>query len=139
MSSAFKDAIIKAISHEAHAAAKFISFAQLTDDPTLVRDFFAYAREELGHAISLMDYITERFGHVLLPMESEDIGDYDNLHVALIEYLAEEESAIFYYETLAQLSPNEEDKAFFRQIEEEENRHMAYLEAIISKDEEGKA
>lgn len=139
MSQAFVDAIVKSVSHECSAAAQFIALAQAADDPGLMQAFLTYSREELGHALGLMDYLRTRYGHAHFHLKPEVYGPYDDLYLALVEYIAEEESAIFYYESLASLAPDQASKDFFNGIRQEEIRHRDSLRAIIKDYLEGQA
>ena len=52
--------------------------------------------------------------------------------INLIEYVAQEESAIFYYEVLEKLHDDEAVKMLCRQVQQEEQRHFKNITAIVN-------
>lgn len=136
MSQSFIDAIKKSINQECNAAKTFMALAEASDDPNLIASFLSYAQEELSHGVSLLRYLGKELAQDALPLELEYIPPVENLHVSLIEYLAEEEAAIFYYESLARLAPDRKSQDFFMAIRDEEHQHMEFLENLIQEKEE---
>ena len=86
--------------------------------------------EEMGHAqklLSLLETLGEEAGKLELALFQEP-----DLLIDLIEYLAREESAIFYYEVLEKLHEDEAVKILCRQIQQEEQRHYKNITEIVN-------
>ena len=60
-----------------------------------------------------------------------EVKPIDNILIFLIEYLSEEESSIFLYETLYQFTDNEQYKMIFQAIKEQEEIHFAKINELI--------
>lgn len=131
MSDQVFDVLKRGIEDERYAMNAFIRLSSETDSPKLMNQFLKYAKEEMEHVITLVNYCENNFPENKLVIQDQMIPETADIISFLIEYLATEESAIFFYDTLVPLVPNEADKILFRKIGEQEKEHLGYLEAIL--------
>ena len=122
--------IRQGLTDELSAAANYTQIAAEQKDMGLKKQFLNYAMEEMGHAQKLLN-ILEAAGEQAGPLELTLFQEPDLL-IDLIEYLAREESAIFYYEVLEKLHTDEAVKLLCRQIKQEEQRHYKNLSEIVN-------
>ena len=84
---------------EMNAAFQYMGIAGLHGDGELKQAFLSYAADELHHAEKLLTELRQRQGKA--EEFTLQVGEWEDLFAFLIEYMAHEESAIFYYDTLA--------------------------------------
>ena len=86
---------------EMNSAFQYIALAGKHGDVAVKQAFLRYASEELQHAQELLGMLEQQQAEVReIPLTLENL---DDLYLYLIEYMAHEESAIFYYEALEKL------------------------------------
>ena len=116
---------------EMNAAFQYMGIAGLHGDGELKQAFLSYAADELHHAEKLLAELRQRRG------KAEDftlqVGEWEDLFAFLIEYMAHEESAIFYYDTLAVLTDQKELQKLCREIGDEERLHLQQMESLYQK------
>ena len=129
------ETIKQGLSDELEATVNYILIAAGQGDNKLKKAFLNYAMEELGHAqklINLLDLLEVESGKI--PLE---IKECDDVMVTLIEYIAKEESAVFYYEVLNKLHMDLEIQNLCKQIQQEEKRHLNNINEILTKIKSG--
>ena len=89
-----------------------------------------YAQEEVEHAEKLKG-IYQTLSMKAPSYVLREVKPIDNILIFLIEYLSEEESSIFLYETLYQFTDNEQYKMIFQAIKEQEEIHFAKINELI--------
>lgn len=125
------DTLYQGLQDEMNAAYQYIALAGRYGNHEIKQDFLHYAGEELRHAEQLMGMIGELGEPVQhLPVVQEDQED---LYFYLIEYMAKEESAIFYYEALESLVQNPELAMVCRKIRGEEQLHLNQMRTLYQK------
>ena len=116
---------------EMNAAFQYMGIAGLHGDGELKQAFLSYAADELHHAEKLLAELRQRRG------KAEDftlqVGEWEDLYAFLIEYMAHEEAAIFYYDTLAVLTDQKELQKLCREIGDEERLHLQQMESLYQK------
>ena len=122
------DTLYQGITDEMNSAYQYIALAGRYGDGELKQAFLHYAQDELRHADRLMGMLRD-MGEELqhLPVVQEDQED---LYLYLIEYMAKEESAVFYYEALEQLIAQPELQLLCRSMRGEEQMHLNQMRAL---------
>ena len=122
------DTLYQGITDEMNSAYQYIALAGRYGDGELKQAFLHYAQDELRHADKLMGMLRD-MGEELqhLPVVQEDQED---LYLYLIEYMAKEESAVFYYEALEQLIAQPELQLLCRSMRGEEQMHLNQMRAL---------
>ncbi len=125
------DTLYQGITDEMNSAYQYIALAGRYGDGELKQAFLHYAQDELRHADKLMGMLRD-MGEELqhLPVVQEDQED---LYLYLIEYMAKEESAVFYYEALEQLITQPELQLLCRSMRGEEQMHLSQMRALYQK------
>lgn len=124
------ETIRQGLTDELSAAVNYTQVAAEQTNMGLKKQFLNYAMEEMGHAqklLGLLEALGAEAGKLELTLFQEP-----DLLIDLIEYLAREESAIFYYEVLEKLHDDEGVKMLCRQIQQEEQRHFKNITAIVN-------
>ena len=113
---------------EMHAAVQYIAVAGKYGDGAIKEAFLSYAADELKHAQKLMQLL-QTLGADLeaMPMAVEEM---DDLYLYLIEYMAREESAVFYYEALGNLVQDAQLQRMCKEIQGEEQLHLNQIRAL---------
>lgn len=127
--------IRQGLGDELSAAVSYAEIAAGQRQMGLKKAFLNYAMEEMGHAqklLAMLEAMGEEAGNIAL-----DLFEETDLLAALIEYLAREESAIFYYEVLEKLHDDESVQMICRQIKQEEQRHYQNITEIVDKIKSG--
>lgn len=122
--------IRQGLADELSASINYSQIAAEQKDMGLKKAFLNYAMEEMGHAqklLNMLEVMGESAGTLELALFQEP-----DLMIELIEYLAREESAIFYYEVLEKLHDDEAVKILCRQIKQEEQRHYKNITEILN-------
>lgn len=121
---------------EMNSAFQYIALAGKHGSNAVKQDFLHYAMEELQHAqklLALLDQLGNEVGEI--PVGLEEQGD---LYLYLIEYMAKEEAAVFYYEALEKLMPEQEIQRLCKEIQGEEQLHLREMKEIYQHIREGK-
>lgn len=119
------------VADELDAASSFILLSKRIPSPELKILFIEYAQNELMHAELLMKTASElsELDHFVVP-DSATL-DFDDSMTFLVKYLAKEEAAVFYYETLAKMTTDEVLQKLFLDIKKEEENHLKQLTKIV--------
>ncbi len=113
---------------EMNSAFQYIALAGKHGDAAVKRAFLQYAVEELQHAQKLLGLLEQRqipVGEIPLALE-----EMDDLYLYLIEYMAREEAAVFYYEALERLMQQPELERLCREIQGEEQLHLRQIREL---------
>ena len=123
--------LMQGVQDEMNSAYNYIALAGRYGGADLKQAFLNYASEELKHAQKLMKMLQDRDAVV------EDVpvvlDEMDDLYLYLIEYMAREESAVFYYEALSQLMPEPEAQRLCQEMRGEEQMHLNGMRALLQK------
>lgn len=120
---------------EMNSAFQYIALAGKHGDAAIKQDFLHYAADELKHAQKLMELLNQQqaeIGEVAVSLE-----EMDDLYLYLIEYMAKEESAVFYYEALGQLMQEPEVQRLCKEIQGEEQLHLREMKEIFQRVKKG--
>ena len=124
------ETIRQGLADELSAAVNYTQVAAGQTNMGLKKQFLNYAMEEMSHAQKLLSLL-ESWGAEAGKLELSLFQEPDLL-INLIEYVAQEESAIFYYEGLEKLHDDEAVKMLCRQVQQEEQRHFKNITAIVN-------
>lgn len=116
------DVLQSGLQDEMNAAFQYIALAGKYGDSKIKEAFLRYASEELTHARKLLELLQQR--NVPVEQIPVTLDEMDDLYLYLIEYMAREESAIFYYETLEKLVQDPALQNMCREIRGEEQLHL---------------
>ena len=122
------DTLYQGLQDEMNSAYQYIALAVKHGSAEIKQAFLRYAQDELRHADKLMEMLCslgETVQHIPVVQE-----DQEDLYLYLIEYMAKEESAIFYYETLEHLAPQSELQMLCRTIRGEEQMHLHQMRVM---------
>ncbi len=120
--------LMQGVQDEMNSAHNYLALAGKYSDEAIQQDFINYAAEELNHARKLIRLLEDR-GVVVgdIPVTSDEM---DDLYLYLIEYMAREESAIFYYEALEKLVDEPEVQRLCKEIRGEEQLHLRQIREL---------
>lgn len=121
---------------EMNSAFQYIALAGKHGSNAIKQDFLHYATEELQHAqklLALLDKLGNEVGEIPVGLEEQD-----DLYLYLIEYMAKEESAVFYYEALEKLMQEPEVQRLCKEMQGEEQVHLREMKEIYQHIKEGK-
>jgi len=122
------DTLYHGLQDEMNAAYQYIALAGKYGNAEIKQVFLHYAQDELRHAAKLMGIIADLGEPVQhIPVVQDDQED---LYLYLIEYMANEESAIFYYEALESLVQQPELQLLCREMRGEEQMHLHQMRAL---------
>ena len=94
----------------------------------LKQQFLQYAGDELNHAAKILRLMQEND----IKAETIDFSESDEgLREKMIEYIANEESAVFYYDILQKLHPDKEIVELCQRIKSEEELHLRNIKEIF--------
>jgi len=122
------DTLYHGLQDEMNSAYQYIALAGRYGNADLKCAFLKYAQDELRHADKLMEMIRSLdapMQHIPVVQEEQD-----DLYLYLIEYMAKEESAIFYYEALESLIQQPELQLLCREMRGEEQMHLHQIRAL---------
>lgn len=130
-----KDILNRGLADELNAASEYIHFAASFGDLALKERFLQYASDELTHAIKILRLM----GNAKVEAERIDITPTDGeLIEELVEYIAKEEAAVFYYDVLQKLHQDGEVASLCQEIKNEEDRHLRNIKQIFLQAKERK-
>lgn len=122
---------------EMNSAFQYIALAGKHGDINMKQDFLHYAADELKHAQKLMELLHQQQAEISdIPIVLEEM---DDLYLYLIEYMAREESAVFYYEALEKLMQEPEVQRLCKEIQGEEQLHFHEIKEIFQRVKEGRS
>ena len=130
------EVVQKGLQDEMNSAYQYIALASKHGTIAEKKEFLRYASDELQHARKLLDLLDEKqieLGEIPL-----HIPEMEDLYFYLIEYMAKEESAVFYYKALGELLKNPEMKQMCDAIQIEEQRHMQQMREMYQYVKEGR-
>ena len=131
MEKSVADVLIRGIEDELYAAKAFLALTALTDRLDLQQRFIEYSQEESEHALHLLKIYEKISGSTNLQVPVRPLPEITDLYVFLTEYLADEESAIFYYDILIALKHEDMDHALLQKIRDEEKCHFKILTELV--------
>ena len=130
-----KDILNQGLADELNAAAEYIGFAAKFGDLALKERFLQYAADELNHAIKILRLMC----NAKVEPEKIDITPTDGeLIEELVQYIAKEEAAVFYYDVLQKLHQDGEVSSLCQEIKNEEDRHLRNIRQIFLQAKERK-
>ena len=128
------DTLRRGLEDEMNSARKYVALAAKCEDLVLQTEFMSYAADELEHARKLMDFLGKLDAEAgPLDLREQKLDEDPDFFAILVEYIAEEESAVFYYEALEKLATDEAMKRTAREIEEEEKLHYQKIKGIFNR------
>ena len=130
------DILYQGLEDEMNAAYQYTALAGKYGNTEIKQAFLRYAQDELRHADQLLAMIHEIQDTV--PQISLAQEEQDDLYLFLIEYMAKEESAIFYYEALENLVQQPEVQLLCRKIRGEEQLHLNQMRALYQQVKQSK-
>lgn len=122
------DTLYHGLQDELNSAYQYIALAGQYGTGEIKQAFLRYAQDELRHADRLLGMIGdlgESVQHIPVIQEEQE-----DLYLYLIEYMAKEESAIFYYEALENLVQLPELQLLCREMRGEEQMHLHQMRAL---------
>lgn len=121
---------------EMNSAFQYIALAGKHGDVAIKQDFLRYAADELRHAQKLIELLEAQQAEIgEIPVVLEEM---DDLYLYLIEYMAKEESAVFYYEALERLMQEPDVQRLCKEIQGEEQLHLRQMKEIYQRVKEGR-
>ena len=130
-----KDILNQGLADELNAAAEYIGFAASFGDIALKERFLQYASDELNHALKILRLMqnakVEPEKIAITPIDGELIEE-------LVQYIANEEAAVFYYDVLQKLHQDGEVTSLCQEIKNEEDRHLRNIRQIFLQAKERK-
>ena len=116
---------------EMNSTFQYIALAGKFGDAAIKEAFLDYASDELEHARKVMRLLqTLDAGREDIPVAVEEM---DDLYLYLIEYMAREEAAVFYYEALEQLVQEPELQRMCKEIQGEEQLHLNQIRELYQR------
>lgn len=131
MTANYIDVLRNGVADELNAAASFILLSKRVPSSELKMLFIEYAKEELSHAELLIKTATDLSSTECFIIPDMSTLETDDNMTFLVNYLAKEEAAVFYYETLARMTVDDSLKSVFLNIQKEEENHMHQLTKIV--------
>lgn len=125
------DTLYHGLQDEMNSAYQYIALAGQHGSGEIKQAFLRYAQDELRHAdklLGMLQDLQEPVQHIPVVQEEQD-----DLYLYLIEYMAKEESAIFYYEALENLVQKPELQLLCREIRGEEQMHLYQMRALYQR------
>ncbi|MBR6755386.1 MAG: ferritin-like domain-containing protein [Peptococcaceae bacterium] len=131
MEQEWKKTLQQGLEDEMNSAVQYTQLAGQYGDIAVKKAFLGYAMEELRHAQKILSMFEEQ-------AEEPDkvniaLAEQEDLFLSLVEYLAKEEAAIFYYKVLQELEMRTETKEICRLIKEEEEEHLQKIGALYQR------
>ena len=131
MEQEWKKTLQQGLEDEMNSAVQYTQLAGQYGDIAVKKAFLGYAMEELRHAQKILSMFEEQ-------AEEPDkvniaLAEQEDLFLSLVEYLAKEEAAIFYYKVLQELEMCTETKEICRLIKEEEEEHLQKIGALYQR------
>lgn len=130
-----KNKLVQVLCHglldELESAHAFTCMAQEVGQLDLKAKFIHYAQEELNHASYLSGLLGRLAPGLVCAAPAEPPDFSEGLITFMVTYLAKEEAAVFYYETLVNMVEKPEEKAILKRIYEEEKGHYEDISEII--------
>lgn len=127
----FGQVLCRGLVDELKSAEAFIAMAQEISAFDIKIRFISYAQEELSHA----NFLAGMLGRQAPDFNCRSIhrpADFsEGIMAFMVTYLAEEEAAVFYYETLLHMVDSEAEKLILKRIRDEEKAHYEDILEIV--------
>lgn len=123
----------RGLADELTAAAEYINCAAMYGDTALKQQFLQYADDELHHALKIMRLMQDNEitpQNFTIPVPSGGLAE------RMVEYIANEEAAIFYYDILQKLYPTNDISQLCREIKQEEEVHLRNIKELFKQAKE---
>ena len=116
---------------EMNSAYNYIALAGKYGNGAIKTDFLDYASDELNHASKLVRMLQQFDAEVEeIPVTADEM---DDLYLYLIEYMAREESAVFYYEALEKLVQEPGLQRMCKEMQGEEQVHLHKMKELYQR------
>lgn len=115
---------------EISAAIEYLACAAMYGDNALKRQFLQYANDELNHALKLLRLMNDadiRAEQISLGLSNEGFNE------KMVEYIANEEAAVFYYDVLEKLHTDNTIIDLCRDIKTEEDLHLRNIKHLFKR------
>lgn len=131
MSENMVNTLREGLRNEFDGAVNYLLLAARRGDIDLRVKMLTYAKTEIEHALQLLE---------LFANTGQEVGDvspepvhYNDTIEFMIDYLAKEEAAIFYYDLLVDLLDDPQEKKVYKKISAEESEHYKYIKDLLHK------
>jgi len=131
MEQEWKKTLQQGLEDEMNSAVQYTQLAGQYGDIAVKKAFLGYAMEELRHAQKILSMFEEQAEEP--DKVSIALAEQEDLFLSLVEYLAKEEAAIFYYKVLQELEMRTETKEICRLIKEEEEEHLQKIGTLYQR------
>ena len=131
MEQEWKKTLQQGLEDEMNSAVQYTQLAGQHGDIAVKKAFLGYAMEELRHAQKILSMFEEQAEEP--DKVSIALAEQEDLFLSLVEYLAKEEAAIFYYKVLQELEMRTETKEICRLIKEEEEEHLQKIGTLYQR------
>lgn len=131
MSENMVNTLREGLRNEFDGAVNYLLFAAKTGDVNLREKMLVYAKNEIEHALKLLDLL-KKMGLEVGDVSPEPVN-FDDLIEFMINYQAKEEAAVFYYNLLANLLDDPQAQEVFKKIADEESEHYKYIKDLLQK------
>jgi len=119
------------LKNEFDGALNYTFLASKTGDIDLRKRMLTYAKNEIEHALKLLDLLgklEEGMGDL-----SPELVNPDDIMDFMIHYQAKEEGAVFYYNLLVELLDEPREQEIFKKISAEETEHYNFIKSLVQK------
>ncbi|NLT95367.1 MAG: ferritin-like domain-containing protein [Clostridia bacterium] len=131
MSENMVNTLREGLRNEFDGAVNYLLFAAKTGDVNLREKMLVYAKNEIEHALKLLDLL-KKMGLEVGDVSPEPVN-FDDLIEFMINYQAKEEAAVYYYNLLANLLEDPHAQEVFKKIADEESEHYKYIKDLLQK------
>ena len=127
----FEQVLCRGLVDELKSAEAFIAMAQEISAFDIKMRFISYAQEELSHANFLAGMLGRQAPGFNCRAIHRPPDFSEGIMAFMVTYLAEEEAAVFYYETLLHMVDSEAEKLILKRIRDEEAAHYEDILEIV--------
>lgn len=127
----FEQVLCRGLVDELKSAEAFIAMAQEISALDIKMRFISYAQEELSHANFLVGMLGRQAPDFNCRAIHQPADFSEGIMAFMVTYLAEEEAAVFYYETLLHMVDSEAEKLILKRIRDEEAAHYEDILEIV--------
>lgn len=127
----FEQVLCRGLVDELKSAEAFIAMAQEISALDIKMRFISYAQEELSHANFLAGMLGRQAPDFNCRAIHRPPDFSEGIMAFMVTYLAEEEAAVFYYETLLHMVDSEAEKLILKRIRDEEAAHYEDILEIV--------
>lgn len=126
-----KQTLQQGLQDELSSAIQYTRLAGKYGDIAVKKAFIGYAADELRHAQNLLTMFEQQGEEP--EIINLTLAPEEDLFLTLVDYLAKEEAAIFYYQVLEELEMAPEIKEICHLIREEEQQHLQKIDALYQR------